>query len=74
VVGQLGERVAQGSLGGTERGCLLRALAMVPDPRDRRGVRHELAAVLAMTAAGALAGARSFYAIGQWLADASQRT
>lgn len=61
-------------MGGTEQGCLVQVLAMVPDPRDRRGVRHDLAAVLAMTVAGALAGARSFYAIGQWLADASQRT
>lgn len=62
------------ALGGTEQGCLLQALAVVADPRHRRGVRHELAAVLAMAVAGALAGARSFYAIGQWLADASQRT
>jgi hypothetical protein len=61
-------------LGGTEQGCLLQALAAVPDPRDRRGVRHPLAGLLAMTAAGLLAGSRSFYAVGQWLADASQRT
>lgn len=61
-------------LGGTEQACLLQALATVPDPRDPRGVRHGLPGVLAMTAAGALAGARSFYAIGQWLADASQCT
>jgi predicted transposase YbfD/YdcC len=61
-------------LGGTGQECLLRALATVPDPRHRRGVRHELPGLLAMTVAGALAGSRSFYAIGQWLADASQRT
>jgi predicted transposase YbfD/YdcC len=61
-------------LGGTEQVCLLRALAGVADPRDRRGVRHRLPGLLAMTAAAVLAGSRSFYAIGQWLADASQRT
>jgi hypothetical protein len=60
--------------GGTGQACLLRALAAVPDPRDPRGVRHELVGVLAMMAAGVLAGARSFYAVGQWLADAKQRT
>lgn len=61
-------------LGGTEQACLRQALAAVPDPRDRRGRRHELAGVLAMMAAAVLAGARSFYAIGQWLADTQQRT
>jgi predicted transposase YbfD/YdcC len=74
LVGQLGGDAPSVVLGGTERGCLLRGLAGVPDPRDPRGVRHPLAGLLAMTAAGLLAGSRSFYAIGQWLADASQRT
>jgi hypothetical protein len=74
VVGQLPGGVPPVVLGGTEQGCLLQALAGVPDPRDRRGVRHRLPGLLAMTAAGVLAGSRSFYAIGQWLADASQRT
>jgi predicted transposase YbfD/YdcC len=74
VVGQLPDGAALVLLGGTEVACLLQALATVPDPRDPRGVRHKLPGVLAMTAAGVLAGARSFYAIGQWLADASQCT
>jgi predicted transposase YbfD/YdcC len=74
LVGQLGGDAPTTVLGGTERGCLLQALAAVPDPRDPRGVRHQLAGLLTMTAAGLLAGSRSFYAIGQWLADASQRT
>jgi predicted transposase YbfD/YdcC len=74
MVGQLCAATSPVELGGTEQGCLHQALAGVPDPRDRRGVRHELAGLLAMTAAGVLAGSRSFYAIGQWLADASQRT
>jgi predicted transposase YbfD/YdcC len=74
VVGQLPEDAPPVLLGGTEQACLLQALATVPDPRDPRGVRHKLPGVLAMTAAGVLAGSRSFYAIGQWLADASERT
>jgi len=58
----------------TGQECLLRALSQVPDPRDRRGVRHGLPAVMAMAIAAVLAGSRSFYAIGQWIADASQKT
>lgn len=61
-------------LGGTEQECLLRCLAGVPDPRDPRGVRHELAGMVAMGVAAVLAGACSFYAIGQWVAGAGQKT
>ena len=38
---------------------LLERLAMIPDPRDRRGRRHPLASVLAVSAAAVAAGARS---------------
>ncbi|WP_315863308.1 ISAs1 family transposase [Amycolatopsis sp. FBCC-B4732] len=48
-------------------------LALVPDPRKRRGVRHSLASVLALAAAAVAAGAGSFAAIGEWAADAPQR-
>ncbi len=48
-------------------------LARVPDPRDRRGVRHPAGSVLALAAAAVLAGARSFIAIGEWIADVPQR-
>jgi DDE_Tnp_1-associated len=48
-------------------------LALVPDPRDRRGVRHSAGSLLALTAAAVLAGARSFAAIGEWIADLPQR-
>jgi predicted transposase YbfD/YdcC len=61
-------------LGGTEQECLLRCLAAVPDPRDPRGVRHELPGMLATAVAAVLTGARSFYAVGQWVADAGQKT
>jgi hypothetical protein len=48
---------------------LLEYLAQVPDPRDPRGVRHTLTSLL-LAAAAALARARSFTAIGEWVADA----
>jgi predicted transposase YbfD/YdcC len=46
--------------------------AVVPDPRDRRGVRHALWSIL-LVAAAVCAGAQSFTAIGEWAADAPQR-
>lgn len=61
-------------LGITGQEHLFRALSTVPDPRDPRGVRHELAAILAMAIAAVLAGNTSFYAIGQWIAGARQKT
>lgn len=53
-------------------GRLLEVLALVPDPRKRRGVRHSLAAVLAIATAAVLAGSRSVRAIGEWAAEAPQ--
>ncbi|HEV8649901.1 MAG TPA: transposase family protein [Actinomycetes bacterium] len=44
---------------------LLARLAMLPDPRDRRGLRHTLASVLASSAAAVAAGARSVAATGR---------
>jgi DDE_Tnp_1-associated len=49
---------------------LLEYLARVPDPRQRRGVRHSLSSVLAAAIAAVMAGAQSFTAIGEWIADA----
>ena len=46
------------------RADLLSLLCCVPDPRDRRGVRHRLPVILAVGLAAVLAGARSFAAIG----------
>ncbi|MBV9095427.1 MAG: ISAs1 family transposase, partial [Streptosporangiaceae bacterium] len=42
----------------------------MPDPRKRRGVRHSLSSVLAAAIAAVLAGAQSFTAIAEWIADA----
>jgi hypothetical protein len=49
---------------------LLDLLAQVPDPRKRRGRRHQLAGLLAVGVAAVIAGSMSFAAIGQWAADA----
>lgn len=48
---------------------LLELLERVPDPRDRRGVRHALAPMLAVALSAVIAGARSFVAIAEWAAD-----
>ena len=59
---------------GQERAHLLPALAVVPDPRARRGVRHLLAVILGLAVCAVQAGARSFTAIAEWAADADQGT
>jgi predicted transposase YbfD/YdcC len=48
-------------------------LAVIPDPRKPRGVRHRLLSILLIAAAAVCAGARSFTAIGEWAADAPQQ-
>ncbi|UAC02127.1 ISAs1 family transposase [Dactylosporangium vinaceum] len=45
------------------------ALAAVPDPRARRGIRHRLAVVLTAAVCAVIAGYRSYTAIGEWVAD-----
>src|SRR4051795_9008380 len=47
---------------------LAAALAAVPDPRQRRGRRHELSGVLAIGACACLTGASSYVVIGEWAA------
>ncbi len=53
---------------------LLTLFGSVPDPRDRRGVRHRLPVILALGVAAVLTGARSFAAIGEWVADQCDET
>jgi predicted transposase YbfD/YdcC len=47
------------------------ALTEVVDPRKRRGVRHELVVVLTAAVCAVAAGARSFVAVAEWVADLS---
>ncbi|MFJ7909159.1 ISAs1 family transposase [Kitasatospora sp. NPDC096204] len=53
---------------------LVERLRLLPDPRRRRGVRHPFVAVLLVAASAVVAGAHSYAAIGQWSANAPQRT
>ncbi|MEH1130875.1 ISAs1 family transposase [Micromonospora sp. CPCC 206061] len=57
------------ALGTDEQRDLLHALAAVPDPRHRRGVRYRLASLLAVAVCAVLAGATTFAAIADWAAD-----
>lgn len=50
---------------------LLDALAQVPDPRRRRGIRHPVRTILALAVCAALAGARSFQGMAEWAAELS---
>jgi len=47
-------------------GGLLARLRKLPDPRKRRGIRHEQAYILAVCACAVLSGALSFTAIAEW--------
>lgn len=51
---------------------LLGALEGIVDHRMRRGVRHQLPAILALATAATLAGARSLSSIGEYAADCPQ--
>ena len=51
--------------------ALLAALKSVPDPRKRRGLRHEMSAILAIAVCAVIVGARSFVAIAEWTAAAT---
>ncbi len=70
VVTQLATTVEEYGLTSTD---LLTAISAVPDPRARRGVRHRMTAILGVALCAVLAGARSFAAIGDWAAGASQQ-
>jgi hypothetical protein len=45
------------------------ALLTITDPRQRRGVRHGLVALLSVAVCAVATGARSFVAIAEWAAD-----
>jgi predicted transposase YbfD/YdcC len=57
---------------GEQRG-LLDALSAVPDPRNPRGVRYPLTALLTVAVCAVLAGASSFAAIADWLYDLDEQ-
>jgi hypothetical protein len=53
---------------------LLAALAQLPDPRSRRGIRHAASVVIVATVCAVVAGSRSYTAIGAWVADLPGQT
>ncbi|MFE5681563.1 hypothetical protein ACFQ8A_41535, partial [Streptomyces erythrochromogenes] len=56
------------ALDGVAELSLVERLRLLPDPRPRRGLRHPFVAVLLV------ADARSYAAIGRWVANAPQHT
>jgi hypothetical protein len=55
----------------TGPGGLLERLAVLTDPRKRRGVRHTFVSLVAITVAALVSGARSFTAIGEFARELS---
>jgi len=53
-------------------GGLIDLLRTVTDPRQPRGVRHPVVAIVALAVCAGLAGARSFEAIAQWARELSR--
>jgi hypothetical protein len=51
---------------------LLEHLSQIKDPRKKRGIRHKLISVLAISICAAIAGARNYTAIAEWAADLTQ--
>ncbi|HVA93006.1 MAG TPA: transposase family protein, partial [Chloroflexota bacterium] len=45
---------------------LIECIAMLPDPRQARGKRHPLAAMVALAVAATLCGYRSYTAMAEW--------
>jgi hypothetical protein len=56
-----------------EQNGLRHALTKVPDPRDPRGIRYPLSAVLTVAVCAVMAGASSFAAITDWLHDLDEQ-
>jgi hypothetical protein len=44
-------------------------LGQLSDPRSKRGIRHQIAAILTMVAAATISGARSFRSVADYVAD-----
>ena len=55
-------------------GGLPAALADLPDPRARRGIRHSLTVVVTAAVCAVVAGYRSYTAIAEWVADVPAAT
>jgi len=67
-----GMKVRAADLNRLDLKSLLDELARVPDPRMRRGIRHQLPQILAIATLGTLWGAMSLFAIGELAAELPQ--
>jgi hypothetical protein len=56
------------------QGGLFDILCAMPDPRQRRGVRHKIQSVLATALCAVLGGAKSITAMAEWAAEQSPQT
>jgi Druantia protein DruA/DDE_Tnp_1-associated len=45
---------------------LMEAISRTTDPRKKRGIRHKIVSILALSVCAVLCGARSYLAIGEW--------
>lgn len=62
-----------GELSAVDSVWLLTALAAVPDPRKRRGIRHSLQSILLLAIGAVLAGRNSWVGIAGWAARADHQ-
>jgi predicted transposase YbfD/YdcC len=69
-LGELAARAA--ALAAASGGNLLECFAPVPDPRDRRGIRHSLPSVLALCTAAVLCGNTAIEDVTAWVHAAPQ--
>ena len=53
---------------------LLDYLREVPDPRMKRGIRHQMLSVLAVSVCAVMSGARNFAALADWAQACTQKT
>ena len=72
--GALGELAAHAAaLHGASGGDLAGCFALVPDPRERRGIRHSLVSILAMCTAAVLSGCSSLEDVTAWVSSADHQ-
>lgn len=67
---QVGRRIGDDCRDAQGAMTVLGVLDQILDPRQRRGRRHSLVSILGVAVCAVLAGARSYVAIAEWVADA----
>jgi predicted transposase YbfD/YdcC len=70
-VGMLAAQV--GVLGRVSGETVLECFASIPDPRDRRGIRHRLPTILGLATAAMLSGQKTLVEITEWISAADEQ-